>query len=280
MYLQLDSDDIKIYYEAIGDGIPVVIIHGFYPDHRLMKGCLEPVFQNNPGFRRYYFDLPGMGKTVAAGKIESSDAIFSAVLEFILKILGDSERFLVIGESYGGYLTRALISKMTQRIRGMMLLCPVIFPDPLKRELPQHAIFKCDEKSVENLCGSDKSRFCNDMVIQDARTISRFKEEILPGVNAADAETLERIWQSSYGFSFNVDEISGLDAPSLIITGKNDHIVGYRDAYRELLKIYPRATYAALDMAGHYLQIERPSLFEALVADWLARVVEKPESHL
>jgi pimeloyl-ACP methyl ester carboxylesterase len=36
---------MNIYYEDIGEGIPVLMIHGFTPDHRLMKGCMEPVLR-------------------------------------------------------------------------------------------------------------------------------------------------------------------------------------------------------------------------------------------
>jgi pimeloyl-ACP methyl ester carboxylesterase len=35
----------NIYYEVIGSGTPVVMIHGFILDHRAMKGCMEPIFQ-------------------------------------------------------------------------------------------------------------------------------------------------------------------------------------------------------------------------------------------
>lgn len=35
----------------------------------------------------------------------------------------------------------------------------------------------------------------------------------------------------------------------------------------------PRATLAVIDLAGHHLgRIERPTLFQALVRDWLERV--------
>lgn len=33
--------NIPIYYEVIGQGKPIVMIHGYTPDHRLMKGCME-----------------------------------------------------------------------------------------------------------------------------------------------------------------------------------------------------------------------------------------------
>ncbi|MFD2469254.1 alpha/beta fold hydrolase [Amycolatopsis silviterrae] len=50
-----------MHYVEHGSGTPVLAVHGWMPDHRLMTGCLEPVFARRPGFRRIYPDLPGMG---------------------------------------------------------------------------------------------------------------------------------------------------------------------------------------------------------------------------
>ena len=49
----------KINYEIIGNGKPVVIIHGLRADLTLMKACLEPVFSRRGGYKRIYIDLPG-----------------------------------------------------------------------------------------------------------------------------------------------------------------------------------------------------------------------------
>ncbi|MDR6724439.1 pimeloyl-ACP methyl ester carboxylesterase [Paenibacillus amylolyticus] len=42
----------NIYYEEMGTGKPIIMIHGFSPDHRLMSGCMEPIFEKIPGWRR------------------------------------------------------------------------------------------------------------------------------------------------------------------------------------------------------------------------------------
>ena len=62
--------------------------------------------------------------------------------------------------------------------------------------------------------------------------------------------------------------------PVLIVTGRQDHLCGYRDAW-ELLDNYPRATYAVLDRAGHFVNIEQEALCQALAAEWLDRVEEE-----
>jgi len=76
-----------------------------------------------------------------------------------------------------------------------------------------------------------------------------------------------------YAFSFDVDHVSEpFPGPSLIITGRQDAMVGYRDAWN-ILENYPRATYVVLDRAGHFLE-EKEDLVNVLINDWLNRVQE------
>ena len=92
----------------------------------------------------------------------------------------------------------------------------------------------------------------------------------------ADTEFLTKIRQSpeNYGFSFDVDALpEPFTAPTLIVTGRQDSSVGYRDAWT-ILENYPRATFVVLDRAGHGLYVEQEDLFNALVNDWLDRVEE------
>jgi len=58
--------NISINYEIIGEGKPIIMLHGYYVDHRLMTGCMEPVLSSKEGFKRIYIDLPGMGKSGSA----------------------------------------------------------------------------------------------------------------------------------------------------------------------------------------------------------------------
>lgn len=44
-----ELDDLKIYYETHGDGMPVLMIHGYGIDHNVMIGCMEPIFKERRG---------------------------------------------------------------------------------------------------------------------------------------------------------------------------------------------------------------------------------------
>lgn len=47
----------------IGEGLPVLIIHGWKMEARVEELDFEPIFSTIPGLRRIYVDLPGMGTT-------------------------------------------------------------------------------------------------------------------------------------------------------------------------------------------------------------------------
>ena len=118
---------IQINYEIIGEGKPIVMVHGLACDMNLMKGCMEPVFEKVEGYKRLYLDLPGMGKSESAEELASSDKMMEVLLSFIKSTI--SGNFLIVGESYGGYLVRGILSVIMDRIEGMALICPVIFPE-------------------------------------------------------------------------------------------------------------------------------------------------------
>ena len=60
--------------------------------------------------------------------------------------------------------------------------------------------------------------------------------------------------------------------PTLIITGRQDAFVGYRDVWN-ILEKYPRATFVVFDRAGHQVE-EKENLVNALINEWLDRVEE------
>lgn len=270
--------NIDINYEIIGEGIPVLMIHGYYADLRLMKGCMEPIFEKKSGYKRIYFDLPGMGSSGFLNFVDSSDAILDVVIEFIKNIIKD-ENFLLVGESYGGYISLGLVHKLRKNIEGMLLICPCIEPILEKRKVPSHIVLKRNFKLLAKLSPSEfKNIECN-MVVQDEHMWTRYKKEVLSGVELYNREALQSIKEKSYQYSFSIKNMEDkFEKPTMFLLGRQDSVVGYKDSF-SILDNFPRATFTILDRAGHNLQIEQEKLFNTLCNQWLSIIEnEKPVS--
>jgi pimeloyl-ACP methyl ester carboxylesterase len=266
-------DGLAIYYETFGEGTPVLMIHGFGIDHHVMTGCMEPVFAPRPGWKRIYFDLPGMGQTKATGDVASSDQLLDTVIRFAEKVIPDG-RFLVAGESYGGYLARGLAYRVPERLDGLLLICPVIFADRKKRALPPRAVFSRDEALLADIEPDVRSFFERMLVLQDKRRWERFQKDIIPGMEAEDRAFTQRLMETAYAFSFDVDlPERPFEKPSLLLAGRQDATVGWKDMLK-IVDNYPRGTFAVLDRAGHGLEVEQQTVFECLVNEWLDRTEE------
>jgi pimeloyl-ACP methyl ester carboxylesterase len=260
---------MTLHHVTHGEGTPVLALHGWTPDHRLMTGCLEPIFTKLPGYRRLYPDLPGMGQS-PAGSIDSSDGILAAVRDFIDTEIGD-EPFLLIGESYGGYVARGLITERASQVLGLGLICPTgVAVEQADRTVPAHVVLESDPAALAGLSPQELEDFTEIAVLQTADVLRQFQQDVVPGLDAADTEAMARIRKN---WTLTIAPESGpvYTRPTLVLCGRQDSVTGYEDQYA-LLPHYPRATYAVLDMAGHNLQIEQPELLEVLVRDWLGRV--------
>ncbi|MGC4377147.1 alpha/beta hydrolase [Fictibacillus sp. Mic-4] len=270
--MECSLGDVTIHYKTRGTGRPILMIHGFTPDHRLMTGCMEPIFKEREGWKRIYIDLPGMGQTKGYPQIESSDDMLDVVLRFIDAVI-PNESFLVAGESYGGYIARGIISERKEYIDGAAFICPLIIPENEKRTLPAHHVLYCDEDFLAKFSKEEKEEFTSISVVHDEYNWSRYRDEVASGCSIANEEFLAKI-QKRYGYSFPVDErISSFDKPSLFLFGRQDSIVGFKDGW-SLLDKFPRATFAVLDRAGHNLQIEQSTMFTLFIHEWLDRVEE------
>ncbi|AVK84975.1 2-hydroxy-6-oxo-6-phenylhexa-2,4-dienoate hydrolase [Lysinibacillus sp. B2A1] len=260
----------NIYYEMIGEGKPIVMLHGFSPDHGLMEGCMEPVFVKRAGWKRIYIDLPGMGETTGYEEINNSDEMLKAVVEVIHSLI-PNEPYLLVGESYGGYLVRGIMRDYQEEILGAAFICPLIIPEKQRRTVPEQSIILSDKEFISTLTKQELEDYSSYLVVLDEHHCTRYMNEVVAGQEKADVNFLEKI-QQNYSFSFPVDEML-FEKPCLFLLGKQDSMVGYKDAF-DIIEKFPRASFTILDKAGHNLQIEQANLFNSLMGEWLDRVEE------
>lgn len=261
-----------------GEGHDIVFLHGWTMDHRDEMRTYEPIFAGKPGWRRHYVDLPGMGRSPARPEIACMDDMLDAVIAFIRATVAD-RRFLIAGTSAGGYLARGVLARLGDQVDGVVLRAPLIIPRDDARDVDPVRPVRLDAKVMATVPPSEREGL-GDVLVQTVAYVTalraKMRDAVDPAVALADEAFLTPIRQdpSRYAFSFDLDAVmTPFPGPSLIVTGRHDGSVGYRDAWRVVDK-FPRATFAVLDRAEHGLPIDQQSLFTALVEEWLDRVTE------
>ena len=258
--MKCNLGDIAIFYETYGTGRPIVMLPGRPSDHRVMARFMEPLFTRRDGWMRLYPDLPGTGRTPALDRLATHDQMLDAVLAFIDTVI-PGQRFVLAGLSYGGYLARGVVYRRAALIDGVLLCAPQVKADPAQAQLPPRTTLVEDPALV-----ADLGPGAGLMVVQSPPVVEAVRD-MLAEIQIADHPFNDRLEEAS-PFSFNVDTPPApFGGPTLILTARQDHLCGYRDAW-DLLDSYPRATFAVLDRAGHFVNIEQDGLCQAFIIWW------------
>jgi len=234
---------------------------------------MEPILKKRKDWKRIYPDFPGHGRTPGSESIKGSDDVLQVLLDFIDEIIPDTQ-FVLVGLSFGGYIAQGIVHYIPDRVAGLLLIVPRVISNPGQRNLPKKSVLARESDFLSKLDAQERAGFEEVAVLQTQSHWNRYLMEIIPGVRVADTIFLQRLQPTIDAFSFDVDEASKkFEKPTLILAGRQDHVVGYQDAWK-VLERYPHATFAVFDRAGHALQIEQETLFNSLVNEWLDRVEE------
>ena len=252
-----------IDYEILGEGTPVLIIHGWGIDRTTMQAAFEMVFEALGGYKRYYIDLPGMGRS-EHGDVHNSDDILALLHGFAEEIIG--EPFILVGQSYGGLLARGFVNKYGALVKKLIMLVPCVIPGVRQGRVEPLQVVEKDEELLTSLSKEEYESFTLMNVVLTRPVWERYRKTLMPALARADWDFLNSDLEGS--FSFSVDDMDPVSIPTLIIAAKQDTEVGYKDQF-DLMKIYPNSTYCAVEKAGHNLQIEQPEAFEGILRSWL-----------
>ncbi len=97
----------------------------------------------------------------------------------------------------------------------MLLICPVVAPNPRERILPKDSLLI--REVGFDIAGKSKD-FVDLAVLQTKETYQRFAKEILVGLQMMNSPFVQKL-QENYAFSFEVDQEiqeKSYDKPSLL----------------------------------------------------------------
>lgn len=254
----------EAYTVVRGEGLPIIVAHGMGVDHRSLM-MLDDAFAQ--GTQRIYIDLPGYGQTEPLSGDGGLPELAEWFTSLVNELVSEGQRFALLGNSMGGALVRDTLSREPKCVAGLALLAPVVDPMMAHRHLAEHIISQPNPELTQHLPQDKVIDFVTMGVNQSFDAWRRYQRYILPGTRLCNLDANTKLGKR-YWLDGNPEQRLGIYAgPTLIMTGKQDQVVGYEDQ-RALLSHYPNSTFEVIDPAGHNIHIDQPETVKSLLSTW------------
>ena len=253
-----------------GGASALVWIHG-------LSGCWQNWLLNLPAFmdehRCVAMDLPGFGASPMPRDPITIQG-YAREVDALLQELG-VERATIVGNSMGGFIGADIALSFATRVEKLVLVSAAGLSTEYERREPVVAVARA------LALGSTRAARLNSWVVRRPRlrraamqTVVRYPERLSP---ALAYEQLQGSGKPGFVdalaalLSYSVrDRLGRIEVPVLVVWGQNDMLVPVSDADRYVELIGANARKVLFEDTGHVPMIERPSRFNALLADFVA----------
>jgi pimeloyl-ACP methyl ester carboxylesterase len=251
-----------------GDGPPVVFVHGIAGNWQNWLENIPRVAQER---RVIAPDLPGFGASEPPAEGISLSGYGDAI-DSLCEELGLGEVALV-GNSMGGFVAAETTIQYPRRVERLVLVSAAgITTSDLRREpvmaWGRIAAMAGARGAAEKRMAILRPRLRHAVYSFLVRHPSRIDSEILWEISAgAGRPAFKPALEAIIDYDFR-DRLEEIRAPTLIIWGRNDMLVGVRDA-DEYERSIDGARKVVLDETGHIPMVERPRTFNDLLLEFL-----------
>jgi proline iminopeptidase len=271
----------RIFYEVVGEGAPVIVVHGGPGlDHSYLRPGLDVLAASSS---LVYYDQRGTGRSEAA--LDAASINLDAFLDDIesLRQSLEQDRVTVLGHSFGSLLALAYAMAHPDRTRGLILVAPVEPGARWQQEAGRRAAQARSPEVTEELA---RLRASPGYEGRDPDTVSEmyrlayrgtFKdpariEDLNLGLSRRTAENgseVARLLVSSFGSVDWWEDLEAVTVPTLVIHGRFD--VMPLEMSRELATALADGRLAVVE-SGHFPFVEDPRGLASAVTDFLAEI--------
>ncbi len=256
---------IRTNYHDIGEGDPVLFIHGSGPGVSAWANWRLSIPSVAKKFRVIAPDMVGFGFTERPPGIQYSMDGWIAQLIGLIDALG-IERVDLVGNSFGGALALATAIRYPQRVRRLVLMGSVGVPFELTPGLD--AVWGYTP-SIDNM------RKLVDLFAYDSRltteelVVMRYQASIQPGFQEAFASMFPAPRQRWVDAMASAEAaVRALPHQTLILHGRDDRVITLQTSLT-LSDWIVRSQLHVFGCCGHWTQIEHAARFVRLVTDFL-----------
>jgi proline iminopeptidase len=272
MSYAITPDNVRLYYEEVGQGTPILFVHEFASDFRGWEPQMRAF-----GQRYRCIAYSARGYTPSDVPADKNAYSYKHVMRDAVAVLDhlQIDKAHLIGLSMGGYTSLQVALNHPQRVLSLVLAGTGSGSERWYTEdFHKHSRALGDEferegsATVSKTYGMSPARI--PFLVKDPRGFAEFSRQLAEHDAQGSANTsrgFQGARPSLYDFE---NEIRKLTMPALIVVGDED------DRCIEP-SLFLKQTIAASGLVmfpktGHVVNLEEPALFNQVVADFLDRV--------
>ena len=250
---------MRIRYADSGNGEPVLLIHG-------LGGSIES-WTNNigelaKGLRVIVVDLPGFGLSDKP-KMNYTIRFYREFVAQFLKLL-QLEEASIVGSSLGGHVAAEVAISHPYLVRRLVLISP---PGALPRSFKgTPALMRyakvVNAKSMQQV--KQALSAADNKPVDDSYAQLVYQKLSMPGAKEAFLSALQGSAQAP---RLN-NRLHRITAPTLLLWGKEDAMIPVK--FVEPFVKMKNCRVVMIESCGHRPHVDRPELFNKIVADFVA----------
>lgn len=265
-----DINGASIFYETVGDGPAILVMHGGLG---LSHDYLRPYFDQFSGTHTVvYYDHFGNGRSSRPDDYaEMTFDRLTSDAAALMTTLGH-DTFTLLGHSYGGFIAQEFAVAYSDRLEGLVLVDTV----PAFDYAPSVSGTD-DQMAAFGKLFSAPMADDADWQATWTPVVQMYFHQWDADVGAdLDARTVyeHRAWNAAGGLlgTFNMlEKLPNVTVRTLVIGGRHDGITPPEPGAERIASLVPKAELVIFENSGHYPFIEESEAFFSTLSGWLAK---------
>ncbi|NPV40813.1 MAG: alpha/beta fold hydrolase [Anaerolineae bacterium] len=251
----------QLFFETIGDGIPLILLHGYPLDHSIWQEVAAGL-KNEA--RIIMPDLRGQGKSPAPAGTYLMVDLAGDILQILDKL--NIEKTIIAGHSMGGYVALALAKIHPERLSGLALVASHAYADSAeKKQARLDSIERIKREGVQPILAPIAEKLSKDpSVVDRCRALAA----------SASAQGIIGTLAGLAAREDMADVFFGLEIPTMMISGMEDQI-NPSSVNREMARGLKSSWLVEIEGAGHMPMLEKPEQVIQAFKSFILTIKEK-----
>lgn len=255
------------HFVSAGNGEPLIFIHGVGLDHTMWQSQLDYF---SSFYKVYAYDMIGHGQSEKPVKDYYRLDDFSNQL-YSFTEMEQLEKAHIVGFSMGGLVAQKFSLIYPEKVKSLTIANSVANRNEEERKSVLGRVEQVEKEGKNSTIDAAINRWFSEEYIQN-------HSDVVQQVRTRLETNDDQAYLNAYRVFATADqdlwqELHQIQAPTFIITGENDRGSNPRMAKEMQAKI-PNATHCIVPGAKHMLPVEKASIFNEHVLNFLKQVKE------